>query len=115
MIARLLAGVTILASTCIAPGPASAGEALVPVLDDTIHLNIAERRIERGPYEASLQVGIDRPVFVRVGVSVSTDRIAVTLRGVRGDGRFHGDLSRLTRVITTHSGRAVSDREKLPS
>ncbi|MDP9106026.1 MAG: hypothetical protein M3N49_08830 [Candidatus Eremiobacteraeota bacterium] len=82
--------------------PARADEPVVPVRNEHIHLDITERRIDRGPYEASLQVRIDRPVQVHVGVALSTPRIAVTLRGVRGDGLFHGDLTRLTRVIAAH-------------
>jgi len=102
----------VLASAFIPSAAASADEPVAAVRDERINLNITERRIDRGPYEASLQVGIDRPVFVHVGVALSTAHITVILRGVHGDGRFHGDLSRLTRVIAAHSGRAVSGEEK---
>lgn len=81
---------------------ASADESVVAARDERLNLNITERRIDRGPYEASLQVGIDRPVQVHVGVALSTPHITVILRGVHGDGQFHGDLSRLTRIIAAH-------------
>ncbi|MDQ6926269.1 MAG: hypothetical protein M3154_08535 [Candidatus Eremiobacteraeota bacterium] len=80
----------------------AADESIVAVRDERLNLNITERRIDRGPYQASLEVGIDRPVQVHVGVALSAARITVILRGVRGDGQFHGDLSRLTRVIAAH-------------
>lgn len=91
-----------LAGAFVPPPAACADDAVVAIRDERIDLNISERRIDRGPYEASLQVGLDRPVQVRVGVALSTAHIAVTLRGVRGDGQFHGDLSRLTRAIAAH-------------
>ncbi len=102
MIARLCSVMLVLASV-FAPRPAaSADESLVAARDEHVNLNITERRIDRGPYAASLQVGIDQPVQVHVGVALSTGHITVTLRGVRGDGQFHGDLSPLTRVIAAH-------------
>ncbi|MDQ6944223.1 MAG: hypothetical protein M3169_17120 [Candidatus Eremiobacteraeota bacterium] len=90
------------AGTFVLPPAARADEPVVAVRDERIQLNIAERRIDRGPYETSLQVGINSPLQVRVGVALSTAHISVTLRGVRGDGQFHGDLSRLTRIIAAH-------------
>ncbi len=112
MIAPLCFTALVLASTFIPSAAANADEPVVAMRDERINLSIAERRIDRGPYEASLQVGIDTPVLVHVGVALSTAHITVTLRGVHGDGRFHGDLSRLSRVIAAHSGRAVSGEEK---
>ena len=102
MIARLCSAMLIFASALLRPPAASADEPVVAVRDERINLNITERRIDRGPYETSLQVGIDRPLQVRVGVALSTAHIGVLLRGVRGNGQFHGDLSRLTRVIAAH-------------
>ena len=86
----------------VLPPAASAEEPAIAVRNEPIHLNITERRIDRGPYETSLQVGIDRPVQLHVGVALAAAHITVTLRGVRGDGEFRGDLSRLTRVIAAH-------------
>jgi len=100
--ARLCYAVLIVAGTFVVPQTVSADEAAVAIRNDHIHLSIVEQRIDRGPYESSLQVGIARPVQVHVGVALTTAHIAVTLRGVRGDGEFHGDLSRLTRVIAAH-------------
>ena len=102
----------VLASAFVQPPAASADEPVVAVRDERINLNITERRIDRGPYEASLQVGLDRPVQLRVGAALATAHITVDLRGVHGDGQFHGDLSRVTRVIAAHSHRAVSGEEK---
>lgn len=81
-----------------------------PVRNDTIHLNITERRIDSGPYETSLQVGLDQPLTLRVGVAVEAGHLTTILRGVRGDGRFHGDLSALDRVITSHRTRVQENR-----
>ncbi|GAC1584742.1 MAG: hypothetical protein NVS3B7_19940 [Candidatus Elarobacter sp.] len=103
-------GALILVTTLL-PFAARADEAIVPVRDQNIRLDITERRIDRGPYEASLQVGLDRPLSLRVGVAIAAPHLLVLLRGVRGDVRFHGDLSRLTRIIASHPGRAVSDKE----
>ena len=102
MSARICFALFVLAGVFALPPAASAGEPVVAVREERVDLNIAERRIDRGPYEASLQVGIDSPLQVRVGVALSTAHITVTLRGVRGDGQFHGDLSRLTRAIAAH-------------
>lgn len=112
MIAQCCFTALVLASTFVPPAAARADEPSSSVRDERINLNITERRIDRGPYEASLEVGIERPVLVHVGVALSTAHIIVILRGVHGDGRFHGDLSRLTRVIAAHSSRAVSGEEK---
>ncbi|HEV2739195.1 MAG TPA: hypothetical protein VGU66_11500 [Candidatus Elarobacter sp.] len=112
MIARLCSTALALASAFVQPAAASADEPAVATRDERINLNITERRIDQGPYSASLQVGLDRPVLVRVGVALTTAHITVIVRGVRGVGQFHGDLSRLSRVIAAHSGRAVSDEEK---
>lgn len=94
---------------CCSPAATRADEA-VPVRDERFSLNVAERRIERSPYDASLQVGVDRP-SVRVGAAVSAARLIVLLRGVRGDVQFHGDLSRLSRIEASHPARAVSAKE----
>jgi hypothetical protein len=101
----------VLASAVGQPPAAFAGEPVVAVRDERIDLNITQRRIDRGPYEASLQVGLDRPVQLRVGVALSAAHITVELRGVRGDGQFHGDLSRISCVIAAHPVRAVSGEE----
>ncbi len=93
------------------PLAARADQPVTAVRDQTVPLNIGEQRIDRGPYDASLQVGLDRPVSLRVGVALSTPHILVLLRGVRGNVRFHGDLSRLTRIIASHPGRTQSDKE----
>ncbi len=95
------------------PLAARAEQPVAPVRDQTIQLDIREERIDRGPYDASLQVGLDRPVSLRVGVALATPHVLVLLRGVRGTVRFHGDLSPIARIIASHPGRPQSDKEKL--
>lgn len=75
---------------------------LQPMLDRTYDLNITQERIDRGPYDVSAEVGIQKPVAVQVGVSVHAGRISLVLTGVRGTARFHGDLSRITRILSAH-------------
>ncbi|GAC1433911.1 MAG: hypothetical protein NVSMB5_27360 [Candidatus Velthaea sp.] len=83
------------------------------IRNDTVQLDAAERRVEAGPYETSLQVGLDGPVIVRVGVSLQASRITAVLRNVRGTARFHGDLSRLDSIRSRHINayRAVRAKE----
>ncbi len=102
----------VLTGAFVQPAAASADEPVVAVRDERINLNITERRIDRGPYEASIQVGLDKPMQLRVGVALATAHITVDLRGIHGDGQFHGDLSRVSRVIAAHPVRAVSGEEK---
>ena len=78
--------------------PAQADETVAAVNDQSYRLDIAQRRIDRGPYEASLQVGIDNPVSLRVGAAVQASHIVIQLHQVHGTVRFHGDLSRITRL-----------------
>ena len=73
--------------------------------DERFTLAIADKTIARGPYDESLEVGIDRPVSVHVGVAVHADRIRIELRGITGDVRFRADLSPVTNVIDRHSQR----------
>jgi hypothetical protein len=98
-----------LAFACLAGATARADEP-VPVHDEQYRLNITEQRIDRGPYDAALEVGLKRPPL-RIGVAVSAAHFVALLRGVRGDVRFHGDLSRITAIVASHPGRAASAKE----
>lgn len=89
-----------------AAAPALADEAVSTVRDDSYQLDVRDRRIDRGPYDASLQVGIDRPVSLRVGATVHASHIVLMLHEVHGTVRFHGDLSRLQRIAASHVGAA---------
>lgn len=75
---------------------------LRPTLDRTYDLNVTQERIDRGPYDVSAEVGIQKPLDVHVGVSVEAGHITLVLTGVRGTARFHGDLSRITRILPAH-------------
>ncbi len=109
MTARTAAALLVFAAAQpLAPARA---ETVVPVRDESFQLDIAQRRIDRGPYDASLQVGIDRPVSLRVGAAVQASHLVVLLRGVHGTVRFHGDLSKFNRTAASHVG-AVSAKEK---
>ena len=90
--------------------PARADDA-APVRNESYQLDIAQRRIDRGPYDTSLQVGIDQPVSVRVGAAVHASHIVIQLHQVHGTVRFHGDLSRLNQAAASHHS-AVSAQEK---
>ena len=81
-------------------------DAIAPKRDETLHLNITERRIDSGPYQASLQVGLDQPLVLRVGVELQAGHLTTLLRGVRGTVRFHGDLSRLEHLTSLSARRA---------
>lgn len=106
---RAASSALLLALTC-APAIAAPADEPPAVRDAQYHLDVAEQRIDRGPYDASLEVGLARP-SVRVGVALSASHLIVLLRGVHGDVRFRGDLSRLTRIAASHSPRGVSAKE----
>lgn len=97
---------------CVACWPAVPALADEPpaVRDENYHLDSAERRIERSSYDASLDVGLLHP-SVRVGAALSASHLILVLRNVRGDARFHGDLSRLQRIAASHSPRGASAKE----
>ena len=108
---RVLLTLAILACWQSAP-PVRADDNTAIVRDESFELNIAQRRIERGPYEASLQVGIDGPLTVRAGAAAQAARIVLTLNQVHGSVRFHGDVSRLRDVFTSHTGAQSAKENK---
>jgi hypothetical protein len=71
--------------------------------DETIDLNITERRIAESNYRAStsVEIGPDqtRGVWLRVGVGVFANNINVLLRNVTGRVRFRGTLEPVMRRI----------------
>jgi hypothetical protein len=71
--------------------------------DETIDLNITERRIAEPNYRAStsVEIGPDqtRGVWLRVGVGVFANNIEVLLRNVTGRVRFRGTLEPVLRRI----------------
>lgn len=70
--------------------------------DETFVLDIDERRFVRQNFEAGTAVatpsGASR-INVRVGVSLSADRIEVLLRNVYGNVRFRGGLDRILEML----------------
>lgn len=71
--------------------------------DETIDLNITERRIAESNYRAStsVEIGPDqtRGVWLRVGVGVFANNIEVLLRNITGRVRFRGTLEPVLRRI----------------
>lgn len=84
---------------------------LPDVRNEQIHLDRAELRIDQPAFETGLRIAIERPVAVSAGVALSASGIHVTLRQIRGDGRFHADFSRLRRVFASHNLRTSSTKE----
>ena len=81
------------------------------VQDRSERLDIADRRIHDDRYTAAVEVGLDRPLRVRLGAELQADRIDLRLRNVRGSYAFHGDLSRLSTVLNTRLPRASATQE----
>ncbi len=70
--------------------------------DHTFELNFAERRYSQTDFEAATNVetnGGSQALNLRIGVSLTADRIDVLLRNVRGSVRFRGSLDRIFAVI----------------
>ncbi|GAC1307174.1 MAG: hypothetical protein NVS2B3_09200 [Vulcanimicrobiaceae bacterium] len=71
--------------------------------DERFTLDIASRTIVRETFAASVEVGVDRPIVLHVGVALRADDMHVDLRGITGDVRFRADLSPITSVIDRHT------------
>ena len=69
--------------------------------DENFEVNIGERRITEGDYEASVsvEVGEERGLNLRVGVAVGASQIDVLLRNVRGRVRFRATLEQILRRL----------------
>ena len=71
--------------------------------DENFELNIGERRITEGDYEASVSVAVGEEsahgLNLRVGVAVGASQIDVLLRNVRGRVRFRATLEQILRRL----------------
>ena len=77
-------------------------------LNEDFQLNIQNKRIVETAYDSSLEVSLISdsrpPVALRVGASVKTGKITLTLRNVFGDVRFRASLeSVLNQINLRHS------------
>lgn len=68
------------------------------VVDETINLNIKERRIRETDYQASTSVELQLArirstvLQMRIGASVNAKEIDLLLRNVNSNGRFYSEL-----------------------
>jgi len=65
-------------------------------------LAIGTKTIIQTGYRSSLNVELGPPLALKAGVSLSADRIILSLRGITGHLQFHGDLSSIQRIIQAH-------------
>jgi len=65
-------------------------------------LAIASKTIIQTGYRSSLDVELGPPLALKAGVSLSADRIILSLRGITGHLQFRGDLSSIQRIIQAH-------------
>ena len=85
----------------IAPAPAITSS-LSTSADETFILEIDERRFVKENFEVGTAVDTgsgSSQVNVRVGVSLTADRIEVLLRNVHGNVRFRGGLDRILGIL----------------
>jgi hypothetical protein len=80
--------------------------------DENFRLNISESRVSESNYERSTSVEVSsnnrqNAVFVRVGATATAEKIAIVLRGVKGDVRFRASLDALRRRIVRPAEPAV--------
>jgi hypothetical protein len=103
----LALGVLLQAAPPAPPPPRpSRGDRLVASLpdatDETYPLDIASRRITRGPYRAGHALELSPAtagLAVRIGALLTAARIDVHLRNVRGTVRFRADLGPVRSVL----------------
>ncbi len=75
-------------------------------VDETFELNITERHYSQENFEAStvVETGDASKVSVQIGVALTSARIDVVLRNIRGVIHFRGTLDRLLQVINDRQG-----------
>ena len=102
---RLLCSLLLAVFICLAMAEKASAQqgsgARLAQTDETVDLNIPERRITEPNYRAATAVEIGpeqtRGVWLRVGVGVFATNIDVTLRNVSGRVRFRGTLEPVLR------------------
>lgn len=96
----------------IAPVPATSSP-LSASADESFILDIDERRFVKENFAVGTAVDTgsgSSQVNVRVGVSLTADRIEVLLRNVRGKVRFRGGLDRISQILDR---RAVTPSQEV--
>jgi len=95
----------------VAPVPAVPSQ-LSTSADETFVLDIDERRFVKENFEVGTAVGTgsgSSQLNVRIGVSLTADRIEVLLRNVRGNVRFRGGLNRILEILDRHAATPSPD------
>jgi len=72
----------------------------VRTLDEQVA--IGSKTIIQSHYRSSLDVELGPPLALKAGISLSADRIILSLRGITGHLQFRGDLSSIERIIQAH-------------